>query len=52
MNKKIQLYDTTLRDGSQAEGVTFTVEDKLLIAGKLDTLGVAGLVGLRRPLVC
>src|SRR3989338_1731261 len=41
MNKKIQLYDTTLRDGSQAEGVTFTVEDKLLIAGKLDTLGVA-----------
>lgn len=40
MKKQIQLYDTTLRDGSQAEGVTFTVEDKLLIAGKLDWLGV------------
>jgi 2-isopropylmalate synthase len=36
----IQLYDTTLRDGSQGEGVSFTVHDKLRIAQKLDELGV------------
>ena len=41
MNKKqITIYDTTLRDGSQSEGITFTVEDKLLIAEKLDWLGI------------
>jgi len=37
---QIQLYDTTLRDGSQREGISFTVEDKLRIARKLDELGV------------
>jgi len=36
----IKIYDTTLRDGSQAEDVTFTVEDKLRIAHKLDENGV------------
>ena len=36
----ITLYDTTLRDGSQGEGIAFTVEDKLLITQKLDELGV------------
>lgn len=41
MKEKIQIYDTTLRDGSQAEEVTFTVEDKLRIAEKLDGLGVS-----------
>jgi 2-isopropylmalate synthase len=38
--RKIQIYDTTLRDGSQSEDVSFTVEDKLRIAQKLDDLGV------------
>lgn len=38
--KKIEIYDTTLRDGAQAEEVSFTVEDKLRITKKLDELGV------------
>lgn len=37
--RRIQLYDTTLRDGSQGEGVNFSVEDKLHITRKLDELG-------------
>jgi len=37
---QIQLYDTTLRDGAQREGISFTVEDKLRIARKLDELGI------------
>ncbi|MCL0064927.1 citramalate synthase [Dehalococcoidia bacterium] len=36
----IQLYDTTLRDGAQQEGISFSVEDKVKIARKLDELGV------------
>ncbi len=35
----VQLYDTTLRDGSQGEGVNFSIQDKLLITKKLDELG-------------
>ena len=38
--KKIQIYDTTLRDGSQGENISFSLEDKLHIARKLDGLGV------------
>jgi 2-isopropylmalate synthase len=38
--KRIQLYDTTLRDGTQAEDISFTVEDKVRIAERLDDLGV------------
>ena len=38
-SKKIQIYDTTLRDGSQGEGISFSVHDKPLIAKKIDELG-------------
>jgi 2-isopropylmalate synthase len=37
---RILVYDTTLRDGSQGEGVNFSLQDKLLITRKLDELGV------------
>lgn len=36
----VKLYDTTLRDGTQAEDISFLVEDKLRIAHKLDELGI------------
>lgn len=38
--EKIKLYDTTLRDGMQAEGISFSLEDKLSIAVCLDELGL------------
>ena len=38
--EKIKIYDTTLRDGMQTEGVSFSLEDKLAIAKRLDELGV------------
>lgn len=37
---KVELYDTTLRDGAQREGISLSVNDKLKIAEKLDELGV------------
>jgi 2-isopropylmalate synthase len=40
MKPEVELYDTTLRDGSQGEGINFSVVDKLRIAEKLDAFGV------------
>src|SRR6266581_5404418 len=40
MKPEVELYDTTLRDGSQGEGINFSVIDKLRIAEKLDAFGV------------
>jgi 2-isopropylmalate synthase len=40
MSKKIEIYDTTLRDGAQSEDVSFSIEDKLRITEKLDEFGV------------
>ena len=39
MKSEIELYDTTLRDGSQGEGINFSALDKLRIAEKLDSFG-------------
>ncbi len=38
--RRVEIYDTTLRDGSQLEGISLTVDDKLRIAEQLDWLGV------------
>jgi 2-isopropylmalate synthase len=38
--ERVEIYDTTLRDGSQLEGISLTVDDKLRIAEQLDWLGV------------
>ncbi len=43
--KKIFIYDTTLRDGSQAEGVSFSKTDKVRIVEKLDSFGVTYVEG-------
>ena len=37
---KVELYDTTLRDGAQGEGISYSVMDKMRIAQELDKLGV------------
>lgn len=38
--RRIDIYDTTLRDGSQGEGVNFSLQDKLQITQKLDAVGI------------
>jgi 2-isopropylmalate synthase len=43
--KQIQIYDTTLRDGTQSEGFTLSSNDKVRIAHRLDDLGVAFIEG-------
>ena len=40
MRPEVEIYDTTLRDGSQGEGINFSAADKLRIAEKLDAFGV------------
>ncbi|MDC1348249.1 citramalate synthase [Amylibacter sp.] len=40
MRERIYLYDTTLRDGQQTQGVNFTVDDKIRISNALDELGI------------
>jgi 2-isopropylmalate synthase len=40
MSNVVKIYDTTLRDGTQGEGISFSVTDKLLIAERLDQFGV------------
>ena len=39
-SRRIEIYDTTLRDGTQGEGFSLSLQDKLLITQKLDELGV------------
>jgi 2-isopropylmalate synthase len=41
----VEIFDTTLRDGAQFEGISLTVEDKLRVAEQLDWLGVAWIEG-------
>jgi 2-isopropylmalate synthase len=43
--KEVQIYDTTLRDGAQSEGISFSVVDKLHITEKLDGLGIQFIEG-------
>ena len=43
--RRVELYDSTLRDGAQAEGISFSLEDKLMIAEKLDDLGITYIEG-------
>ena len=38
--QRIEIYDTTLRDGSQSEGISYSVEDKIRIARRLDEFGM------------
>ena len=37
--RRIEIYDTTLRDGAQGEGINFSLQDKLLLTERLDSLG-------------
>lgn len=43
--KQIKIFDTTLRDGSQGAGISFSVEDKMKIASALDLFGVSFIEG-------
>lgn len=45
MKQKVYIYDTTLRDGAQAEDLNFSVEDKIRVSRKLDEFGVSYIEG-------
>jgi 2-isopropylmalate synthase len=45
MKPEVEIYDTTLRDGTQGEGINFSVADKIRIAEKLDAFGVQYIEG-------
>ena len=45
MARKIEIYDTTLRDGSQGLGIHFSVADKVRVAQELERFGVAYIEG-------
>ena len=40
MTRSIAIYDTTLRDGTQGEGVSFSLQDKLNICQRLAEMGI------------
>ncbi len=44
-SRAVEIYDTTLRDGTQGEGVNYTVRDKIAVARRLDEFGVAVIEG-------
>ena len=44
-SERVFLYDTTLRDGAQMEDISFTLEDKLRIVSRLDSLGISLIEG-------
>jgi 2-isopropylmalate synthase len=44
-SKLVRVYDTTLRDGTQREGISLTVQDKLKIAKRLDSFGIGFIEG-------
>ncbi len=44
-SRSVEVYDTTLRDGSQGEGISFTLDDKLRIADRLDAFGISYIEG-------
>src|SRR2546430_79793 len=48
MSREIKVYDTTLRDGTQGEGVSFSMEDKVRIAQRLDALGIHYIDGFKK----
>ena len=41
----VDVYDVTLRDGTQGEGISFSVEDKIRVAHKIDELGIKYIEG-------
>ena len=45
MRLQVELYDTTLRDGAQGAGLSYSIEDRLRILHKLDQLGVPFIEG-------
>src|SRR5262245_39684068 len=45
MSERVEVFDTTLRDGTQLEGISVTVDDKLRIAEQLDHLGLTFIEG-------